>query len=74
MALKDWREGLNPESKIVVENAMLEPSLLHLPVESHVQFERLGYFTVDPDTTRLGKMVYNRSCTLHSFRVCSRDE
>ena len=41
----------------------LVPALALRPAGSTVQFERLGYFTVDPDTT-LERPVYNRTVTL----------
>lgn len=70
LKLKEWKKGLNPFSEIVIPNAMMEATLFGRPVEDHIQFERLGYFVVDKDTTTLGRMVYNRSCSLRSFCVC----
>ena len=64
-AEKDWKKALNPASKIVVPNAMLEASLFGRKKEDHVQFERLGYFCVDGDSCG-DHMVYNRTCSLHS--------
>ena len=59
---KTWKDNLNPESKLEVEIAM-EPSLLEARVGEPLQFERLGYFAVDKDSS--GKeMVFNRSVTL----------
>ena len=43
--------------------AMLEPSLAETPPGETVQFERLGYFTPDPDS-RPGALVFNRTLTL----------
>ena len=48
---KDWRTFVNPASLEVLTDAKLEPSLAALPAGSRVQFERLGYFAVDPDST-----------------------
>jgi len=59
----DWKENLNPNSLVVVPNAKLEPSLKGAAVGSSYQFERLGYFCVDPDTTD-AKLVFNRSVSL----------
>ena len=59
---KTWKDNLNPESKLEVEIEM-EPSLLDARVGEPLQFERLGYFAVDKDSS--GKeMVFNRSVTL----------
>ncbi len=58
----DFLEQLNPDSLKVV-TARIEPALAHLPVGTTVQFERLGYFAVDPDSTP-AKPVYNRTATL----------
>ena len=51
-------DNLNPESLVTVE-AWLEPALAEYPVDSRVQFERLGYFRVDEDSTPERK-VFNR--------------
>jgi glutamine--tRNA ligase len=59
---KTWKDNLNPASKLEVEIEM-EPSLLEARVGEPLQFERLGYFAVDKDSS--GKeMVFNRSVTL----------
>jgi glutaminyl-tRNA synthetase len=47
----DLLSALNPNSKTVIEAAKIEPILASDPVGAQVQFERLGYFSVDPDTT-----------------------
>jgi glutaminyl-tRNA synthetase len=60
---KDWRAFLNPHSLERVTGCRLEPSLAALPPGSRVQFERLGYFCVDPDSTRAAP-VFNRTVTL----------
>ena len=60
---KDWKDFLNPNSLITVSDAKLEPSLKDLDVGDRVQFERLGYFCVDKDTTP-ENLVYNRTVTL----------
>ncbi|MGB3590319.1 MAG: glutamine--tRNA ligase/YqeY domain fusion protein [Nonlabens sp.] len=59
---KDFMEFINPDS---LENitAMAEPSVSNLPVGETVQFQRKGYYCVDPDTTD-DKMVFNRTVTL----------
>jgi len=54
---------LNPKSLEVVPNAKLEPSLAGAAPFSHYQFERLGYFCADPDSTA-AKPVFNRTAAL----------
>jgi len=60
---QEFTANLDPNSLEVVEHAELEPSLANAPVESRYQFERLGYFCVDPDS-RPGKPVFNRTVAL----------
>jgi glutaminyl-tRNA synthetase len=60
---KDWTDNLNPKSLEVITAAKLEPSLSEAAVGSRYQFERLGYFCVDPDSTA-GKRVFNRTVAL----------
>ena len=59
----DYLEDLNPESLEVLAECQLEPSLADLPAGEALQFERLGYFTRDPDSTA-HKAVYNRTIGL----------
>jgi len=59
----DWKDNLNPNSKIVKENVKLEPSLKNVKPFEFFQFERKGYFSVDPDSTN-EQPVFNRSVTL----------
>ena len=62
-AAGDFLDDINPDSLEVVSDAMLEPSLGQIPVGTTVQFERLGYFCVDRDSTPEGR-VFNRTITL----------
>ena len=55
--------SLSPDSLAVVERAWLEPELAKAGEGERFQFERLGYFCVDPDS-RPGKPVFNRTATL----------
>ena len=48
----DFLAVLNPNSKTVIEAAKIEPILATDPVGAQVQFERLGYFCVDPDSIK----------------------
>jgi glutaminyl-tRNA synthetase len=59
----DWRENLNAASLEVLTGCRLEPSLRGLPPLARVQFERLGYFCVDPDSSP-ERPVFNRTATL----------
>jgi glutaminyl-tRNA synthetase len=60
---EDWKQNLNPNSKIVKKDVKLEPSLKEVKPFEFFQFERKGYFCVDPDSTR-EHPVFNRSVTL----------
>jgi glutaminyl-tRNA synthetase len=55
--------NLNPNSLVVLPDAKLEPSLANAKPGDSFQFERLGYFCVDKDSSP-GKPVFNRSVTL----------
>jgi glutaminyl-tRNA synthetase len=55
--------NLNPKSLEVVRGCKLEPSVAGSPVGKTYQFERLGYFCVDRDSTP-GQLVFNRAVTL----------
>ena len=56
-------EMINPESLVVVKHARVEPFLAQGKVGDHYQFQRIGYFTVDADTTE-GHLVFNRTVGL----------
>jgi glutaminyl-tRNA synthetase len=60
---KDFVSNLNPKSLEVVSTAKVEPSLAQVAAGMRVQFERLGYFCVDPDSGA-GKPVFNRTVAL----------
>jgi glutaminyl-tRNA synthetase len=60
---QDFTANLNPNSLEVVSAAKLEPSVRDAKPGSRYQFERLGYFSVDPDTTPR-KLVFNRTVAL----------
>ena len=59
----DFLEHLNPHSLEVVPHAKLEPSVRGAAVMSRYQFERLGYFCVDRDSSE-ERLVFNRTATL----------
>ena len=60
---KDFTDNLNPDSLEVRPTCYVEPSMKGAEVGSVVQFERLGYFCVDPDSSD-EKLVLNRTITL----------
>ena len=60
---QDFTVNLNPNSLEIVTDAKLEPSLAAVEPMQFFQFERLGYFCVDLDSTR-GKLVFNRTAAL----------
>jgi glutaminyl-tRNA synthetase len=55
--------NLNPNSLEVLSGCKVEPSLLNADAGGRYQFERLGYFCVDPDSSS-GKLVFNRTISL----------
>ncbi len=60
---KDYREFLNPNSLEVLTDCKVEPSLTQASAGDRFQFERLGYFCVDPDSSD-DQLVFNRTVTL----------
>jgi glutaminyl-tRNA synthetase len=60
---QDFTANLNPKSLEILSNAKVEPCLANAEVGSRYQFERLGYFCVDPDSAP-GKLVFNRTVAL----------
>ena len=60
---QEFTANLNPNSLEVVTEARLEPSLKSAKSGDRYQFERLGYFCVDPDSAE-GKLVFNRTVAL----------
>ena len=54
---------MNPQSLERLTDCLVEPSLKTAPVGTRLQFERTGYFCVDPDTLP-GKPVFNRTVSL----------
>ncbi len=60
---RDFTANINPNSLEVIKQAKLEPSLASAMNGEGYQFERLGYFCVDPDS-RVGSLVFNRTVAL----------
>ncbi len=59
----DWKDGLNPKSLEVLTGCKVEPSVREATPGTRYQFERNGYFCVDPDSTT-DRLVFNRTVTL----------
>jgi glutaminyl-tRNA synthetase len=59
----DYRSNLNPDSLQVLTDCYVEPSLADAAPGSRYQFERQGYFCIDPDS-RDGNLVFNRTVPL----------
>lgn len=62
---EDWIGDLNKDSEEVITGVMICGRLLGAKPLDRFQFERLGYFCVDTDSSAAG-MVFNRTCTLRS--------
>jgi glutaminyl-tRNA synthetase len=59
----NWKEFINPNSLEVVQGCKAEPGLAGARPQDRFQFERLGYFCVDDDSSS-GRLVFNRTATL----------
>jgi glutaminyl-tRNA synthetase len=59
----DLESIINPNSLVTLDNSFVEPELAKAQVGDKIQFERTGYFCVDPDSTPQ-KLVFNRTVTL----------
>jgi glutaminyl-tRNA synthetase len=59
----DFTSNLNPTSLQVLDNCRVEPSLADTEPLSRCQFERLGYFCVDPDSSK-DTLIFNRTVSL----------
>ena len=60
---EDWTKNINPRSLETISSCRVERHLKDAAPGARYQFERLGYFTVDPDSTA-AKLVFNRTVTL----------
>ena len=60
---EDFADYINPDSLKVNSNAQVEPSIKNFKAGDSFQFERLGYFCIDPDTTE-NRIVINRTVSL----------
>ncbi len=60
---KNFMEFINPESLKIIEEAYLEPYLQEASLDDKFQFQRLGYFTLDKDSSE-DKLVFNKTVGL----------
>ena len=60
---QDWTQSLNPQSLERLTGCLVEPSLRQAPAGTRYQFERTGYFCVDPDSSS-SSLVFNRTVSL----------
>ena len=65
---KDFKEFINPDSLKIITNAFVEPSLKNSKIGDRFQFQRLGYFNVDQDSTK-ENLVFNRTVPLRDSWV-----
>ena len=64
-AVTAMKQIINPDSLSVNSNCFIEPFAASLPALSYLQFQRIGYFNVDPDSTA-GHPVFNKTVGLRS--------
>lgn len=60
---RDFKEFLNPDSLRILEECYAEPSLGNAKPLDHFQFQRIGYFNLDPDSTS-DQLIFNRTVPL----------
>lgn len=63
VSAEDYASGLNPDSLRIIQNAVVEPFVMNFRAGDKFQFERTGYFCMDPDSTQ-GRPVFNRTVSL----------
>ena len=61
---RDFTDNLNPDSLEVLTDSYIEPSVKDAAPLSRFQFERLGYFCIDPDVKKEGRIIMNRTVGL----------
>ncbi|MEN9809491.1 MAG: hypothetical protein RLZZ488_1058 [Pseudomonadota bacterium] len=62
--IDDWKAKLNPQSLEIADTCYVESALKSVAPMSRYQFERVGYFSLDKDSSQSGKAVFNRIITL----------
>ena len=73
---EDFMKYLNPQSLETLKTSRVEPSLGEAAPGARFQFERLGYFCMDPVDSSAGKLVFNRIVTLRDTwaKVASQEK
>jgi glutaminyl-tRNA synthetase len=66
---ENWLEDLNPNSLVIVHNAFVDVSVCNATVGDRFQFERVGYFCLDPDSRKSGKQVWNRTVVMKEDKL-----
>jgi len=61
---KDFKEFLNPDSLQINTQAKVEPAIQNAKPFDHFQFQRIGYFNLDPDTVKEKRLIFNRTVPL----------
>ncbi|GIL78897.1 hypothetical protein Vretimale_110 [Volvox reticuliferus] len=69
-SMENWLEDLNPDSLVKLSGCVMTPQLASAKAGDRFQFERLGYFAVDPESTP-GALVFNRTVTLKESKPVS---
>ena len=71
---ESWLDFINPNSREIRRNCRIEPSVAEAAIGTRFQFERLGYFCLDQDSTH-GNLVFNRTATLRdSWRKAQQQQ
>jgi glutaminyl-tRNA synthetase len=60
---RDFKEFLNPDSLKIISDCYVEPGLRNAKPLDHFQFQRIGYFNLDPASTK-EKLIFNRTVAL----------
>ncbi|HPW65840.1 MAG: glutamine--tRNA ligase/YqeY domain fusion protein [Salinivirgaceae bacterium] len=61
---RDFKEFMNPDSLKIINNCKIEPAYSNLKPETHVQFQRMGYFVTDRYDSKENSLVFNRIVSL----------
>lgn len=61
---KTFLDNLNPSSLLNLKNCKIEPFIKNTKPLDHFQFERLGYFTTDQDSTKENRLIFNKTVGL----------
>ena len=60
----DFTNNINPRSLVVLHDVPVEPALAAAAAGSRFQFMRKGYFYLDPEDAKVGRVIYNRTVGL----------